>query len=328
MSDDGASFRATVAILTFNGETYLRQLLESVLAQEYDGTFEVLVIDSGSTDSTLRILEDFPSVRVHTIPNSEFGHGRTRNLAAQLADSTYIAFLTQDAIPIGTHWLTSMLAPFALTERVVAVFGKQVPRPDCFPLLKYEIEEVFRSLGPAQGTTLVSAEGRTIDQQTLAALGFYSDVNSATIVAFLRNVIPYRDVRYAEDQLFGRDIIAAGYIKAYSADAAVEHSNDLTLREYGMRIFDETIALREIGDVVQPLSRRARVKATLRGVFRDTARVVFDGRYSAFAKLGWLVRNPAYHIAKWRSISAAAVTDLTDEVASRRHSLEDRRKRK
>jgi rhamnosyltransferase len=42
--------RATVAILTFNGETYLREILEAVEAQDVDGAVEILVIDSGSTD--------------------------------------------------------------------------------------------------------------------------------------------------------------------------------------------------------------------------------------------------------------------------------------
>ena len=38
----------TVAILTYNGETYLRRILDSLRLQSFDGEMEILVIDSGS----------------------------------------------------------------------------------------------------------------------------------------------------------------------------------------------------------------------------------------------------------------------------------------
>jgi rhamnosyltransferase len=71
----------TVAVLTYNGETYLEQILTAVEAQAIDGEVDILVIDSGSTDGTLGIVARHPGVRLHQIPNSEFGHGKTRNLA-------------------------------------------------------------------------------------------------------------------------------------------------------------------------------------------------------------------------------------------------------
>ena len=49
------------------------------------------------------------------------------------------------------------------------------------------------------------------------AVTFYSDVNSAARKDILTGEVPYRDVSYAEDQLLGRDVISAGYIKAYDA---------------------------------------------------------------------------------------------------------------
>ncbi|HEX3870546.1 MAG TPA: glycosyltransferase family A protein, partial [Pirellulales bacterium] len=75
----------TVTVLTWNGERYLESLLSSVEQQRFNGEVDVLVIDSGSTDHTLDIIAGHPRVRLHQIPNSEFGHGKTRNLAAELA---------------------------------------------------------------------------------------------------------------------------------------------------------------------------------------------------------------------------------------------------
>ena len=80
-----ASVAVTVVIPTLNGERYLAEVLDAVARQEFAGEVETLVIDSGSTDATLEIVRGRQGVRLHEIPNAEFGHGRTRNLGARLA---------------------------------------------------------------------------------------------------------------------------------------------------------------------------------------------------------------------------------------------------
>jgi rhamnosyltransferase len=318
--------RATVAILTYNGEDYIERILQQVTTQELEGNVEVLVIDSGSTDGTLAAVARFPTVRLHQISNHEFGHGKTRNLAAQLAHGEFIAYLTHDAIPVSNRWLYELLKPFELDDRIVAVMGKQVPRRRCFPLLKYEIQGVFAGFGPDFGTSIFYKDSFVQSEGVLNAIGFYSDVNSAARRDFLLNTLPYRDVRYAEDQLFGKDLIEAGYHKAYAGRAAVEHSNDLTRAEYRRRIFDETVGLRQIGFPIPEMSGRDQVRLTIRGIAGDTLRIVRDSDFSRKRKLYWLVVNPLYQITKWGSYRASTLVDLTDEEALRADSLEHSRK--
>jgi rhamnosyltransferase len=214
-----------------------------------------------------------------------------------------------------------------MDERIVAVMGKQVPRPGCFPLLKYEIQGVFSGFGPDFGTSVFYKDASMVDEGVLGAVGFYSDVNSAARRDFLIDTIPYRDVKYAEDQLFGRDVIEAGYRKAYAPRAAVEHSNDLTLAEYGKRIFDETVGLRQIGFPIPPMSRAGQIRLTIRGIVGDTLRILRDREYSWRRKLYWLVFNPRYQVQKWRNYRPSTLVDLTDEAAIRAGSLEHSRKR-
>jgi len=317
---------ATVAILTYNGETYLRGILEMAVAQDIEGEVEVLVIDSGSTDSTLQIVSEFPTVRLHQIDNSEFGHGKTRNLAARLATGEFIAFLTHDAIPTNTAWLRELIAPFDMDERIVAVMGKQIPRARAFPLQKYEIYGVFAQFGPDFGTSVFYKDDFVRDAGTLGAITFYSDVNSAARRAFLVDTIPYRDVRYAEDQMFGQDLIAAGYRKAYAPRAAVEHSNDLSWSEFGARIFDETVGLRQIGTEAPPMTFTQMVRRTIRGSLGDTARIARDGGFSWKRKLYWFVVNPAFQARKWSSYRRAANVDLSNAAEITAGSLEHQRK--
>ncbi|HEV7567566.1 MAG TPA: glycosyltransferase family 2 protein [Microbacteriaceae bacterium] len=319
------SVKATVAILTFNGERYIKKILKAVRQQELDGGFEVLVIDSGSTDSTLEIVRSFPEVILHQIPNSEFGHGKTRNLAAQLATGEFVAFLTHDAIPHTRHWLSELLEPFSMPE-IKAVMGKQVPRVGCFPLMRYEIDGMFRQFGPDFGTTIFYQGPFVKSQAVHDAISFYSDVNSAARRDFLLNVIPYRDVRYAEDQLFGKDLIDGGYRKAYAPRAIVEHSNDLSRSEYGRRIFDETVGLRQIGVELEPVSLIQLLKLTARGILGDSLRISRDRAYSWKRKLYWLAFNPPYQYTKWKSFRASTLVDINDPAAISAGSLEHHRK--
>ena len=304
----------TVAILTYNGETYLGAILDSLRTQAYEGPVEVLVIDSGSTDRTLQIVAEHPEVRLHTIPNSEFGHGKTRNLAAQLATGEIVAYLTHDAVPRDDRWLQAIVEPLLDDERVAAVMGKQVPRPGCYPLLKYEIQSVFAGMGPDFGTTIFRDDGFLASTGERDAAGFYSDVNCAARRAVLVGPVPYRDVPYAEDQLFGRDLIDNGYRKAYAPRAAVEHSNDLTLRESGRRAIEEVVGLREIGTVIPPLARTSVLRLAVRGALLDTARIIRDPEFGLRARLKWLFANPWFHWVKWTNYRRATLMDVRSKV--------------
>ncbi|MFV0533986.1 MAG: glycosyltransferase family A protein, partial [Cumulibacter sp.] len=244
----------TVCVLTFNGDKYLKRVLDGIEAQVYNGPVEVLVIDSGSTDRTLAIVEDYPEVRLHQIANSDFQHGRTRNLAAELSSTEFIAYLTQDAIPANEWWLHELTEPFRRFPDVVGVMGKQIPRANCYPMLKREIRQVFSQMGPDFGTSIFYRDSALPEGMINSAANFYSDVNSAARLETLRQRIRYREVPYAEDQLFGADVLEAGLAKAYASRAVVEHSNDLDMSELRGRTFDETVGLRRIGLSGEPPS--------------------------------------------------------------------------
>jgi len=310
MSDAADNLLATVVVLTYNGERYLRDLLGALSVQRLDGEFETLVIDSGSTDATLDIVADFPAVRLVQIPNSEFGHGRTRNFAAHQARGRYVAYLTHDAVPAHDRWLYELLKPFELNDRVAAVMGSQIPRPSAFPLLKYEIRSVFDGFGPGFGTTLFYDDDFITSEGVRNAVTFYSDVNSAARRDILTGPVPYQDVSYAEDQLFGRDVIAAGLMKAYAPRASVIHSNDLTLAEYDKRMTEETMGQREVGIDVAVPSVSVVGRMVTRGVALDTVKLMRDRDFSWRRKLYYLVIGPLYHLQKWRGVRRGARAEL------------------
>jgi rhamnosyltransferase len=321
--------KATIFIPTWQAEPYLNDLLRSVFRQKVDFEYEVLIFDTSSSDKTPQIIEKYKkkhaNLRSKTITKAEFGHGKTRNQAAHEAKGEFVVYLSHDAIPSHDYWLHEMIAPFAINPKIIGVTGKQIPRPKCVPLQKYEIRAAFRNLGPDFGTTIFYKD-RFMDNPIYNdSVTFYSDVNSAARRSYLTGELPYRDVPYSEDQLFGKDIIDAGLYKVYAARASVLHSNDLTLREYKHRMFDEIIGLRKIGTIVQRPSIKGMVKATVLGVIKDAIRVVYDNEYSLKRKIFWLLVNPFYYIEKWRGVRLATKVELTDSSMFGKHSLEEQR---
>lgn len=324
--------RATIFIPTYNGDKYLRDILKAVFSQKVGYDYEILIIDSGSTDHTLTIIEEFQAkhenLYLHKISNSDYGHGKTRNLAAHMAHGEIVVYLSHDAIPSHNRWLYEMIRPFEINEKIVGVMGRQIPRTHCIPMLKTEINSVFNGFGPQFGTTIFYKDDFVKQQEIYDAISFYSDANSAARKKYLIGEIPYQDVAYAEDQLLGRDIIDAGYYKAYAPRGSVVHSNDLRLGEYKRRMFDETIGLRKLGlEVAQP-SRKSIVKMITRGAIRDTRNILADSNYSVKRKLYWLCVNPLFHIEKWRGVHLGAKVALNDGTLSDKYSLESTKRKK
>ena len=83
----------SVVIPTYNGRADLERLLPMLFAQRVEFPFEVICIDSSSTDGTWEILNEY-EVKRYRIPQGEFNHGGTRNLG--IWGSIMIAYRVPD----------------------------------------------------------------------------------------------------------------------------------------------------------------------------------------------------------------------------------------
>ena len=98
----------SVVIPTQNGGSLLRRAIEMLLRQRAEFPIEILAVDSGSTDGSLRMLRE-RELRVFEIPAAAFDHGETRNLGIRLSRGERIVLLTQDAVPADLDFVAKLI---------------------------------------------------------------------------------------------------------------------------------------------------------------------------------------------------------------------------
>ena len=226
----------TVVIPIYNGGRVLKTVVEACLAQDLDEEFELLLIDSESSDGCLDELPKDDRIRLHKIRKEEFGHGRTRNLGVEMAQGKYVAFITQDAIPANRMWLMNLIAPLQDDPDVAGVFGCHMAHRDHGQLTANDLDQHFNRwiykthLQPIA----LDVDRQTGNGEVSTHERFYSDNNSC-LRKSVWETLPLPDVVYGEDQLWAREILKKGFKKAYASTAVVRHSHEYGFRETVLR---------------------------------------------------------------------------------------------
>ncbi len=104
--------RFSILMPAFNREKYVGQAVDSVLSQTFTD-FELLVIDDGSTDKTLEVLQSY-GAQIKLLQQANHGPEVARNKAADVAQGEYLVLLDSD----------DLLLPCALAtyDRIIRTF--------------------------------------------------------------------------------------------------------------------------------------------------------------------------------------------------------------
>ena len=112
----------SIVIRAFNEERWLPEVLASLDRQRYRD-FEVVLVDSGSTDRT-REIAAAAGVRIVRLRSEDFTFGHSLNVGIQEARGSLIAILSAHAIPADEMWLERLVAPLR-EDGVALVYGGQ-----------------------------------------------------------------------------------------------------------------------------------------------------------------------------------------------------------
>jgi rhamnosyltransferase len=237
--------RVSIVIPTRNGMATLPAVFDAVARQRTGLSYEIVAVDSGSTDGTVRLLEQ-RAQRVLQIDPAAFDHGLTRNLAIEHACGDLIVLLVQDAIPADDDWLGALTRPFERDERLAGVFARQIARPDARPLTR-----LYLSRWAGTSHTPRTAEPATA--ASLAALPPNARLERCTfdnVCSCIRRCIwarhRFRSTPFAEDLAWARDVLVAGHRLAYVPDAAVIHSHDRSAWYEFLRTYEAHRAMYEL----------------------------------------------------------------------------------
>lgn len=291
--------KASVLIPVKNGGPLLGDVLDAVLAQSTPWPFEVIVMDSGSTDGSVALARA-RGVRVESVAPADFGHGRTRNQLASISIGEFLVFITQDAKPASRHWLDALVQACDAEPSVACAFGPHRAYSHARLVTRKELDQHFAGFG--ERLSVARLDDATRFEHDLGYrqfLHFFSNNNSC----LRRSVwaqLPFPDVMFAEDQTWALQAIRAGYGKAFAPDAAVFHSHDFGVWETLQRNFDEARSFRlYFGYRMQP-GLFGTLRTALALARRDRAWLRDDGGLR-----GW---------ALWRAASYMAAVELARVV--------------
>jgi rhamnosyltransferase len=218
----GNSPQVSIVIRTRNEARFIGATLKRIFDQATTLNYEIIVVDSGSTDDTLAIARQYP-VRLFEIAPIEFTYGYALNYGARLARSDCIVNLSAHCIPVDSCWLDQLITPLLSDHTVAATYGKQVP---------------IRGHNPFE-------ERATLDAFAIQRNGRIKAIFSNANCAIRRKVWethPFDEkAPFAEDFIWATQVSSDEFRIEYVEGASVFHSHAFDIRFWSKRYYDNAL---------------------------------------------------------------------------------------
>jgi rhamnosyltransferase len=220
--------QATIVIRTLNEARYLDELLDSIANQETDGLcFEVVLVDSGSSDDTVRIAQR-RGCRILHINREEFSFGRSLNLGCDAALGDILVITSGHCIPCDKLWLQKLCRPLR-DGKAAYVYGRQVGGTQT----QYSERRIFAQYFQ--------------EHSNIPQTGYYcNNANSALLKSVWSKYRFDEELTGLEYMELAQRLVKDGGKIGYVAEAAVYHHHAETWHQVRRRFEREAIALQRI----------------------------------------------------------------------------------
>lgn len=234
----------TVICTVYNAEMYIKECIESVINQSY-GNFELIIVDDGSTDNSLRLCREFERkderIRIYRQENN--GVSSARNLGIESSNGDYIIFLDSDDF-LDLNYLESIYRNIEKDKKLyvteltkVLEDGSRITNDKKLFIKDFETEELIFSL--------LFGESKFEEK-------YYLGKNMRAIggKVFQRNVIVDNCIRFDEALYIGEDAV---FILEYICSISKENIDVINCEGYFYRIVDNSSVRRYKPDLLEQL---------------------------------------------------------------------------
>lgn len=218
--------KISIVIRSYNEEQHIGRLLHGIEMQRIRD-YEVILVDSGSTDSTVPIAEKYGARIVH-IPKNEFSFGRALNRGCEVATGEFLLFASAHVYPLRRDWLELAIAPFD-DPKVVLSYGRQIGNE----VTRFSEHQVFKSWFPAQS-----------DKRQRHS--FCNNANCAIRRSEWELHRYDETLTGLEDLAWAKKARMTGGEIAYAAESVIVHVHEETWSRIRNRYRREAVALRQI----------------------------------------------------------------------------------
>ena len=191
--------------------------------------FPLTISDDKELDEKIKAFLKEHNIIYFEVTKDEFSHSLTREKAIRdYCKSDVVVLCSQDVIFFEEHALSRISK--AINDEVVYAYGKQI-------CTKKTIERYIREKNYPKESQIISSD----DIEKLQLMAFFaSDAFSALNRKVFVKINGYQgyNVMMAEDMLYSKFVLDAGYKKAYVAEAVVEHSHKFTLKQLYNRYYE------------------------------------------------------------------------------------------
>ncbi len=205
----------SVVVATYNRGERISYCLEALLSQQTNRTYEIIVVDDGSTDGGGEVVRQYDAVRY--VHQHNAGPAAARNRGVGEAKGEIILFIDDDCVA-RPDWLEKMLAPFQ-DPSVMGVKGTYVTEQKEFiaRFVQVEYEEKYDKLARSPEINLVDTHSGGFRACVFRdAGGFDENFRTASV----------------EDRDFSFRLAQAGYKLVFAPLAKVSHSHVNSVGRY------------------------------------------------------------------------------------------------
>ena len=218
----------SIIIRTLNEERCLDEILSVINSQNIENfSYEIVIVDSGSTDNTLAIAKRHNS-RIAYIEKKDFTFGRSLNVGCEYAKGDYLVFVSGHCIPTSKNWLKKLISPL-IEKKCDYSYGRQIG-----------------------GETTKFSENQVFDryfshENKIPQDGFFCNNANAAVSRTTWSKFRFNEnLAGLEDMFLAKQIHENHGLIGYVADSVVYHIHDETWSQVKLRYEREAMALQKI----------------------------------------------------------------------------------